>query len=283
MREFRVPSQHRAAVACPGLAEKRLAPSFSISTPWLHRSSGRREREALGLMKLSLPLAEKIGPLEGTGTGTSASHVPHQAWTGHRAGFLGHQRAVRKPFPLLTARVPLSSFLLSSADLCQGMREVADRPGSRLRFDVYFLWAPGLTTEGCPEEVCWPHPESLTERPLAFLQLKVRHSGGGPSVPRLPPVAAPPFSLQSPARQRPGPSDSTDCASAETSAPWRTCCSWVYSSHIWEAGLPPLQTERPLTGWGQVFCCAEAGDKLAGYDPVVSSRAACGPVTPSGT
>lgn len=62
---------------------------------------------------------------------------------------------------LLTARVPLSSSLLSSADLCQGHEEAADLPGSWLRFDVCFLWAPGLITEGCPEEVCQPHPESL--------------------------------------------------------------------------------------------------------------------------
>lgn len=49
--------------------------------------------------------------------------------------------------------------------------------------------------------------------------------------------------------------------------------------HIWEADLSLLQKEHPTDRlWEQVFCCAEASDKLTEYDLLICSRATCGPV-----
>lgn len=50
--------------------------------------------------------------------------------------------------------------------------------------------------------------------------------------------------------------------------------------HIWKAGLSLLfQTEHSTNRvWEQVFCCAEAGDKLPEYDLFIGSRATCSPI-----
>lgn len=74
------------AMALLGLLEKHLSPSSPISTPGLHRTSGRRKWEALGLLKFESTTGTK-DRLFGTRPDPSLP-CPNL-----------YQRAVRKPFP----------------------------------------------------------------------------------------------------------------------------------------------------------------------------------------
>lgn len=67
---------------------------------------------------------------------------------------------------------------------------------------------------------------------------------------------------------------------SEISIPWPTCLSWIYSATSGKQTCHSLlQKEHPTDRlWEQVFCCAEAGDKLTEYDLLICSRATCGPV-----
>lgn len=130
------PRHTLSVMALPGFLEKHLSSSSPISTPGLHKTSGRRKRKTLlGLMKLSPPLAQEIGSLE------PQPPMPHQVWTGHKAGFPRHTREQSgSHFLLLTG----SSFLLPSSTVrtcVKTMRGAADLSGSQLGFEVCFLWA----------------------------------------------------------------------------------------------------------------------------------------------
>lgn len=144
--------------------------------------------------------------------------------------------------------------------------------------------APSLTAEGCPEKVCAPPPATesgLTLRPWsepagltaaqgtlvvkALEKMAVRVC----LFPRLCFLLHQDFCFCPNILLGRSLVLETYTASAESlpaiSVPWQANLSWIYFSHIWEAELSQLQTEHPNDKvWEQVFCCAEAGDKLTG-------------------